>query len=394
MNTATNTPYARLSGFYFAYFAAVGAMAPYFSPYLRSLGYSPAQIGQATATLMVGRILAPGIWGWLADKRGNRLRMVQSTSLLAAIVLAFIFVASTYLRMLLVLLCFGLFWSAALPQFEAITLNHLGSRVHDYTRVRLWGSVGFIITASVLGYVLQGKAIAWLPTVLVSFATIVWLTAQTIPPEPATRSLIAPHLKFTEVMRRRGVATLFAVVFLMQLSFGPYYAFYTIFLEEHGYSRSVAGLLWSLGVTAEVVLFAFLHRLQPVWGLKRMMLTSLAAGILRWLLVGYSVKLMAVIVFAQLLHAATFGMQHAAAVQYIHRYFVGRHQGRGQALYSSIAYGVGGAISAFSSGYLWSLLGAHRTFAIASSLCAAGLVVAWLWLEEDPARDAVTVVGA
>jgi PPP family 3-phenylpropionic acid transporter len=81
-------------------------------------------------------------------------------------------------------------------------------------------------------------------------------------------------------------------------------------------------------------------------------------------------------------------------VQYIHRYFVGRHQGRGQALYSSIAYGVGGAISAFSSGYLWTALGPHHTFAIAASLCVAGLLFAWCWLEDDPGREPVADVAA
>ena len=91
---------------------------------------------------------------------------------------------------------------------------------------------------------------------------------------------------------------------------------------------------------------------------------------------------------AQLLHAATFGMHHAAAVQYVHRYFVGRHQGRGQALYSSIAYGVGGAVGALVTGYLWTHLGPARTFAVAASMCAIGLVAAWRFLEDDPGHHA------
>jgi PPP family 3-phenylpropionic acid transporter len=388
MTAAVGVPYARLSAFYFVYFAAIGALVPYFNPYLHSLGYDAVQIGQATAILLVGRVVAPGIWGWLADRRGNRLRMVQVTSLLAAFAFAFVLVADSFARMAIVLLLYGLFWSASLPQFEAITLNHLGARVQEYTRIRLWGSIGFIGTAGLLGPVLQGEGIGLLPGLLLGFIAAVWVSALTIPPEPAHADVRAAPGPLTTVLRQRGVAVLFAAALLMQLSCGPYYAFYTIFLEERGYTRASAGLLWALGVAAEVALFTVMHRLLPAWGLRRLMLVSLAAGVVRWLLIGYFVDSPVVIAFAQVMHAATFGMHHVSAVQYVHRYFVGAHQGRGQALYSSIAYGVGGAVSAWASGQLWLALGPERTFALAAILCAAGLLLAWRWLDEDPGHTA------
>lgn len=384
--TASGVPHARLSAFYFVYFAAIGALVPYFNPYLHSLGYDAAEIGQATAILLVGRVVAPGIWGWLADRSGDRLRMVQVTSLLAALTFAFVFVADSFARMALVLLFYGLFWSASLPQFEAITLNHLGPRLQDYTRIRLWGSVGFIVTAGLLGPLLQDDGIALLPWFLLAFIAAVWVAALTIPAEPRHQEVRETPARFLAVLRQPGVLVLFGAALLMQLSCGPYYAFYTIFLEDRGYTRTSAGLLWALGVLAEVVLFTMMHRLMPAWGLRRLMLVSLAAGVLRWLLVGYGVDSPPIIVFAQLLHAATFGMHHASAVQYVHRYFVGVHQGRGQALYSSIAYGVGGAISAYCSGQLWLSLGPQRTFTIAAGLCALGLVLAWRWLDEGPSH--------
>lgn len=388
MTPAGGVPYVRLSGFYFVYFAVVGALVPYFNPYLQANGYDAEQIGQATALLLVGRIVAPGIWGWLADRTGQRLRMVQSTVLMSLIAFAGVFWADSFAKMAVVLLLYGLFWSASLPQFEAITLNHLGDRLQDYTRIRLWGSIGFILTAGLLGALLQRRGIDLLPAILLGLIAMVYLAAAAIPPEPPSPHVHLHKASFLEILRRRGVAVLFFSTLVMQLSCGPYYAFYTIFLEERGYSRTVAGLLWALGVAAEVVLFTVMHRLLPAWGLRRLMLISLAAGVLRWLMVGYGVQSALVIVLAQLLHAATFGMHHAAAVQYVHRYFVGRHQGRGQALYSSIAYGVGGAVGALVTGYLWTNLGPARTFAVAASVCAIGLIAAWRFLEDDPGHHA------
>ncbi|MCG3143869.1 MAG: putative 3-phenylpropionic acid transporter [Gammaproteobacteria bacterium] len=388
MTPARGVPHVRLSGFYFVYFTVIGALVPYFNPYLQASGYDAEQIGVASALLLVGRIVAPAIWGWLADRTGQRLRMVQSTMLMSLIVFAGVFWADSFTKMAIVLLLYGLFWSASLPQFEAITLNHLGERLQDYTRIRLWGSIGFIISAGVLGALLQRWGIALLPGILVGLIALVYLAGAATPPEPPSPHVHSPKLSFLEILRRRGVAVLFVSTLMMQLSCGPYYAFYTIFLEERGYSRTVAGLMWALGVAAEVALFTVMHRLLPAWGLRRLMLISLAAGILRWLMVGYGVQSALVIVIAQILHAATFGMHHAAAVQYVHRYFVGRHQGRGHALYSAIPYGVGGAVSALATGYLWTHLGPARTFAVAALMCAIGFIAAWRYLEDDPGHHA------
>lgn len=394
MTPAGGVPFVRLSGFYFVYLAVIGALVPYFNPYLQANGYSAEQIGQASALLLVGRIVAPGIWGWLADRTGQRLRLVQSTTLMALIAFAGVFWADSFPKMAAVLLLYGLFWSAPLPQFEVITLNHLGDRLHDYTRIRLWGSIGFILSAGLLGALLQRWGIALLPGILLGLIALVYLAVAAVPPEPPSPHLHLHKVSFLEIVRRRGVAVLFFATLLMQLSCGPYYAFYTIFLEERGYSRTATGLLWALGVAAEVVLFTVMHRLLPAWGLRRLMLLSLAAGVLRWLMVGYGVQSVPVIVTAQLLHAATFGMHHAAAVQYVHRYFVGRHQGRGHALYSSIPYGVGGAVGALATGYLWTNLGPARTFAVAALTCAIGFAAAWRFLEDDPGHHAGRATAA
>lgn len=385
MTSPPAAPYGRLAGFYFAYFATVGALAPYFNLYLEALEFSPGEIGQATAMLVAGRIVAPTLWGWVADRSGRRLLVVRSTLLLAALAFALVFGTRQFAPMAGVLLLYGLFWSASLPQFEAITLNHLGAHVEEYSRIRLWGSVGFIATASLLGALLERIGIDWLPAILLALITSVWVSSL-IARAPPTSPVPAAVLSLRRVLLQPKVLALLATLLLMQLSYGPYYAFYTIFLDHHGYRRITIGLLWSLGVVAEIALFLVMRRLLPAWGLQRLMLVSLAAGLVRWVMIGEGVDLLWVLILAQILHAATFGMHHVAAVQYVHQYFTGPLQGRGQALYSSIAYGLGGAVGAYATGHLWTVIGPALTYIVAATLCALAWVIAWRGLRETAAE--------
>jgi PPP family 3-phenylpropionic acid transporter len=185
------------------------------------------------------------------------------------------------------------------------------------------------------------------------------------------------------VLGRPIVLSLLGVCFLMQASHGPYYAFFTLYLEDSGYSRAVIGQLWALGVAAEIVVFLLMPRWLPRYGARRLLLAATALTTLRWLLIaGYAAHL-PVIIFAQTLHAASFGLYHAVAIYLVHVLFTGIHQGRGQALYSSISFGAGGAVGALVSGYLWMDINPQSMYllAAAASLCALG--VTWHGIRGD-----------
>ena len=139
-------------------------------------------------------------------------------------------------------------------------------------------------------------------------------------------------------------------IFLLQFSHGPYYTFLSVYLEMHGYSRGQTGLLWSLGVVAEVVLFLVMHRLLARFTLRQILLASLALTALRWLLIGAWVDVLPLLIFAQCLHAASFASYHAAAVELVRTLFAGGNEGQGMALYSGISYGAGAASGALVSG--------------------------------------------
>lgn len=375
-------PYWRLSAFYFFFFSSLGAMLPYWGLYLESLGFTPARIGELMALLMATKIVSPNVWGWIADHTGRRMAIVRLGSALAAICFSGVLFGSGYGWLALVMIAFSFFWNATLPQFEATTFSHLGEHTHRYSTVRLWGSVGFIVAVAALGPLFQRVGIGWLPWILLVLMTAIWLMSLLVPERLAPHHTEG-HQSLREVLRRPQVMALLVVCFLMQASHGPYYTFYSIYLEDHGYSRSAIGQLWALGVVAEVGVFLVMHRLAPRVGLRALFLASMALTALRWALIGVYVDSVPVLIFAQTLHAASFGIYHAVAIQLVHKYFTGRHQGRGQALYSSLSFGAGGAAGSLYSGYVWSAASPMAAYFVAALIGVAAFLVAWRYIGAD-----------
>ncbi len=375
-------PYWRLSGFYFFYFASLGALLPYWSLYLKSLGFSVADIGSLMAILMATKIISPNIWGWVADHTGRRMAIVRLGCLISMLAFAGVFAGSSFIWLSLVLVLFSFFWNATLPQFEATTFSHLGTQIHRYSSIRLWGSIGFIAAVWGLGSVLEGDAISMLPMILLLLFAGIWLSSLIVP-EEAAGHLSLDHEPLRSLLSRPEVIGLLAVCFLMQASHGPYYTFYSIYLQNYGYSLSAIGGLWALGVAAEVGIFLLMSRLVPLFGLRRLLLGSLLLAALRWLIIALYPQSSVLMIVAQCLHAASFGVYHAVAIQYIHGFFSGRHQGKGQALYSSVSFGAGGALGSFYSGYLFAGLGAQSMFIVAMLLALSGFLIAWRYLPRE-----------
>lgn len=372
-------PYWRLSGFYLFYFAALGAFLPYWSLYLHSLGFSPIEIGELMATVAFTKVIAPNVWGWIADHTGKRMTVVRVGCACAVLAFTGVFLAHGYWWLLMVMLVYGFFLNAALPQFEAITLTHLGDSSHHYSRIRLWGSVGFILTVAALGPVLQRYDESVVPMAIALLIAGIFFMSLWVPENAACPAQTGGE-PWSLLLQRREVPALLAVCFLMQASHGPYYTFYTIFLEEHDYSRTLIGQLWALGVVAEVGLFLVMHRLIGRFGLRLLLLISTALTTLRWAIIGAYVDNLTMVILAQTLHAASFAIYHAVAIELIYRYFAGRHQGKGQALYSSLSFGLGGAAGSLYAGYLWDGLGGAATFMGAGIFSTLAFIIAWRFI--------------
>ena len=375
-------PYWRLSAYYFFYFASLGALVPYWGLYLQSKGFDALAIGQLMAILSLTKIVAPMLWGHIVDHSGQRMRMVRLGSLGSVFAFLAVFAASGFWGMVVAMLLFSFFWNASLPQVEAVTFNHLRRRSTGYALVRLWGSIGFVLVVTLLGLSLGGDGFDRVPVWILVLLVAIWLSTLVIPDSaPATGHARVESLR--RLLRRPEVLAFFATCFLMQLSHGIYYAFYSIHLTAAGYSGAAVGNLWALGVVAEVLVFLAMRPLLERYGARRVILWSLALAVVRWTAIGACVDILAVQVLAQILHAATFGIFHAAAIHAVHHAFPGPTQGRGQALYNSLGFGAGGAAGNLIGGLLWSGWGPFVTFGVGATAAAVGLLIAWRWLRGD-----------
>jgi len=382
-------PYWRLSNFYFFYFALLGAIAPYMPLYFAHLGFSPARIGELVAMPMLMRCLAPNLWGWLGDKTGQRLRIVRWGAWLTLLGFSLIFVNKSYAWLALVMLVHAFFWHAILPQFEVITFEHLSQRPQDYSRIRLWGSVGFIIAVVLLGYVLADLGLDSFAWIICLIMLGIWLSSLLVHRAQAlaTQQQSQAGRKFVSYLRQRPIWVFYLAVMLMQISHGPYYTFLSVYLTELGYSRSAVGWLWSLGVLAEIGLFIYMPKLLLRFSLRHVLLASFSLAAVRWLALGFVADQLLWLVLIQLLHAATFGSFHAASMQFVQRQFPRARQGQGQALYVSLS-GVGAAIGALYAGYMWEAVGAAGTFTVAAIAATIALIFVWMGLTEH--RDGQT----
>lgn len=368
-------PYWRLSSFYFFYFALLGSAAPFLGLYFDHLGFSAERIGELVAIPMLMRCLAPNLWGWLGDVTGQRLAIVRIGALCTLLSFGLIFFGKSYAWLALVMALHAFFWHAVLPQFEVITLAHLRDQSSRYSQVRLWGSIGFIAAVVGLGALFERLTLDIYPVaVMVVMVGIVIASVWVPNAAPAQRPDLAEQGGFLRQLCRPGVLAFFVCVGLMQVSHGPYYTFLSIHLESLGYSRSTIGLLWALGVVAEILLFLVMAALMARFSLRQVLMASFVLAAIRWLLLGTLADHLSVLLIAQLMHAATFGSFHAAAIHFVQRSFGHRQQGQGQALYATLA-GVGGALGALYSGYSWASLGPFWTFAIASLAALAAAVI-------------------
>lgn len=280
-------PYWRLSSFYFFYFSLLGATAPFLALYFHHLGFPSPRIGELVAIPMLMRCVAPNLWGWLGDRSGQRLAIVRFGAVCTALGFSLIFVSHSYAWLALVMALHAFFWHAVLPQFEVITLAHLRERSASYSRIRLWGSIGFICTVVGLGALFERLSLDVYPATLLGIMLGIVLCSWWVPnAQPAHREPREGEGGFLAQLRQPGVLAFYLCVCLMQLSHGPYYTFLTLHLESLGYSRALIGLLWALGVVAEVMLFLAMPRLLQRFSLRQVLAASFLLASLRWLLLG------------------------------------------------------------------------------------------------------------
>lgn len=374
--------YPKLSSFYFFYFMLFGTVLPYIGLYYQSLGLGAIAIGQLMAVFVGTKIIAPNLLGWLADKTGKTIFWLRWMAFLTLVAAAGLLVYQTFIGLLVTVFWFSFFFHSALPLFESYTFSALSGVKSRYGQVRLWGSFGFIFAVLFVGQQVEVFSIAILPWMLWGTALIVWLTTFWVKESPKT---VQPEQtrSFIEIIKQPWVAGLLVVSILIQFSHGTYYSFYSIFLSEHGYSKTAIAWLWSIGVLAEILVFFWMVKLFHRFSVKGLLVTSLVLTFIRWLMIPAFPETLWLMVVAQTLHAASYGLFHACAIYLIDHHFHGANQSKGQAIYASTSHGFGGALGMLVAGYAWHDGGANLAFGISAFSVFIAIIIAQKWVESN-----------
>lgn len=352
----------------------VGASAPYLSLYYASVGLAISQIAVLLAIPQVVRIVAPPFWGWIADHTGRRQRLLRVTALMALVaVLGFELAGARMGVLVLVVIAWQFSTSAQGPLAETLALSVVQGDAGRYGRLRLWGSVGFILSVALCGPALDLWGTQRLPAVMLALVLLLVLVTWRVrmhdtPPAERASAAVLPML------RQPRIAAFFASSFLMLFAHAALYSFYSLWLDQLGFSKSAIGAIWTLGVIAEIVLFRVQRRLFDRFGTMPLLAFSLATAAVRFVLVGAVEGSIVGIVVTQLMHAVTFGVHHSACMALLQNWFEPRQQGRAQALFTAIGYGLGGSSGGLVAGWLWQTWGPTAAFHGAALAAALGWV--------------------
>jgi len=364
---------------YFVYFGLLGIFLPYVGLFLDNRGFSSEQIGSLLAFVALARILGPNLWASIADKSGKIGEVLRLGCFLACLSFLIIFVVQDFTWISLTFCLMMMFWTAVLPQLEVITVQATSKSKGGYGKLRLWGSIGFIACSLLLGGLIDvfGPEITIIATCLALFSLYL-----------CTLLIVSPSKKPAVSNSSKGdwqqALGLLFVIFLLantllQISFGTYYNFFALYMQDLGHSGLMTGAFLALGVVAEVFIFIYAARILKKYTVTSLLAFSMFITAIRWLALAYFASLAWVIVLSQLLHALSFGLTHAASVYFLSQHFSAQFQSRAQALYVSIAFGIGGSVGSYIAGIMWQQgAGAEASFefsALTAFLGGAVLVV-------------------
>jgi len=342
----------RFSLFYFCYYAAVGAYTAYVGRWVTSLGYGGYVVGAMLGLWYATRIVSPPAWAALVVRSARPGMWLVYGTALGLLCFAGFTVTRPVAGLLAVMTAFGFFYNAVLPQFEAMTLTALGPDSHDYGRIRLWGSLGFVLVAGSYGAALDrlgDSAFPWISLPLLVIALLAaWPHRNDQPPEHIAKIADAGHL-----WKRPGVRRFLLVALLAQAGFGTFYVFFTLHLQDHHHDGFAVGMLWAAGVVAEIVMFWFAPGLVARVGASRLLGWCLLVGALRWTVTALYAESFAIMFAAQLTHAFSFAVFQSCCMQLMAQYFPGRRAAAGQSLLYGFSSGVGGVLGAAVAAVLW-----------------------------------------
>lgn len=356
----TPSPYGWISQYFTGFFFAYGVYLPFWALWFEEQGISPADIGLLVGIGFATRCVANLLLTPRIHKVEHLMPAVRAFSLAGLLFVGFhFFTGGSFWLMALATVLFNLCCGPIIPISDAMANYYSRLKMLDYGRTRLWGSVAFIAGSTVVGYLvsLYGSDMI-LYTAMVGMLVAFIFSMRKVNPMPVTDTRQPTQRpKLGELLRDPNVIRFLALVALIQGSHAAYYSFSTIYWKEAGYSEAIIGYLWSLGVVAEVLVFALSKRLFVGWSLRALFVVASVGVMVRWGLTASTTALVALVAI-QMLHGVTFAVAHIAAIQYIQVSDQNRMVAL-QALYNAIPLGAFIALMTALSGWGYENWGAN-----------------------------------
>jgi PPP family 3-phenylpropionic acid transporter len=359
--------------FYFLYFAAFGIYIPYWTLYLKYLQLSPIQIATIYSIPSLSRIFLPPVYGYLADRFHARKQILVLASAGQIVPLLLLISFQSYSALVILISVFSVFNAAVLPFTEATVQEEQEKGNLDYGRTRLWGTLSFVLMAAVFGKFLERVDQAWVLYGLAFFLGLFFLLSFFQPPGKITFDFA--HKSITRVLAKKNTWLFLVCVLLMHVSQGAYYGFFSIHLADLGFRDSNIGIQWAAAAASELIIFFFASAILSRFSLPNLFRICLLLAALRWFWI-YEAKSYLWLTLSQGMHAFTFGLFHITSLKLIHSIFPEGFRSIGQALLSSMGWGLGTVLGVLISGYLWEEYGA-ATYVFSSGIALAGFLVSF-----------------
>lgn len=380
---------ARASVCFFFVFAFIGVIIPYLAPYLASVGYNSTEIGIVLSLVGFARIVAPIFWDRVTRNFNSPREIALCVcvgSLVFLMILPFLQEKPSFY---IIFFIFNFFWAGILPQIEVLAIKFSSERGVDYSKIRLWGSVGYIVLTTLSAWLIsryQGETFFYILILLDSLLVMSIFALNTGRRTIHHPIAIKNNNLFQGVEIHVGVFLL--LTFLVQASHGPFYAFFVLYIKTLGWDTAWAGIMLSTGVLAEIAIFQIMGRFIGRYSLKWLLAVSLLLTGLRWVLFAGFADFALLLWVGVLLHGISFAAIHSLSMRWMSHYLPEHSQGKMQALYSGLGFGGGGALGAAVAGFLWNDgANAAGTFYFAAIMVLAALVIMpWMFRGIEQAK--------
>lgn len=362
---------------YFTYFGVLGIFVPYFGLFLDGRGLNSADIGLLLAIVTASRIVGPTVWALIAERSGKPLTVMRLGALLAVIGWLSSFADYGFWPLMLGFALFSFFWTAILPQLEVTTFAFVNDDTRAYSRIRTAGSVGYIVLVMLGGWLFERYGSEFLPLSALLFLVLLLTSLFLLPKVTVNAELSSEAVRFSKLIKNSVLLRFMLAALLLQMSFAPFYGFFTLYSRDLGYSGTQTGLFIGLAVAAEIAAFYFAGNLMRNRSYRVLLSMCYGLTVLRWSLLATVADNVWLLCFSMLLHAGSFAIAHSCAMQFIQQFFPKKLRSRGQALYAGVIFGGGGAIGAYFAGLIWQNgKGASLAFMIAALLALAATLLA------------------